>query len=433
MIASLNSRKIIYFLLVFFFINIKISKQINIFKISISSNETDLPILIIKSSDILGEKDIIPSLLSPILLINEDFKDESTVQYIYANFTINNKIENTSWVLQNLTMLKEYNVVAGNKRFGNPLENCYLGLSSKNWTFLNNSQILLNRLKEKDKSFQRIFSFDKWFIDKKNKLIITSLIIGDVNDHFKLNNTDINGIIGECQVDKDYYYWGCPFTDMQFNNNITNLKKENSTEYYKIYFSSEEYIIRFPISFNKTFHNITGGKCKNLTDIVDSIDYLLTCDNFFNEEGYAKLTLISKNMNITIQIDNKKRFSKGEDDKFTKSRIKFENIDDFILPLIMFKEFDIQFDAENDKIKFYTTDKSILQVKKEKEKEKEKKSSNAGTIILIIFIIILILVLGFGVFWLIKNRRGSVEKNINKYNKFDEDENFQKMNEQRVF
>ena len=42
-------------------------------------------------------------------------------------------------------------------------------------------------------------------------------------------------------------------------------------------------------------------------------------------------------------------------------------------------------------------------------------------------------VLSFGVFWFIKKRKGSIEKNINKYNKFDEDDNFKNLNEQRVF
>ena len=84
------------------------------------------------------------------------------------------------------------------------------------------------------------------------------------------------------------------------------------------------------------------------------------------------------------------------------------------------------------------SNKTILELKKEEEdnserKEEENDSTNVGKIILIIFIIILILVLGFGVFWFVKKKRASAEKNLNKYNKFEEDDSFQNMNEKKVF
>ena len=53
--------------------------------------------------------------------------------------------------------------------------------------------------------------------------------------------------------------------------------------------------------------------------------------------------------------------------------------------------------------------------------------------LLIIFLILLTLALGLGIFWFIKQKRASVEKNINKYNKFEDEDNFQDLNEKRVF
>ena len=94
----------------------------------------------------------------------------------------------------------------------------------------------------------------------------------------------------------------------------------------------------------------------------------------------------------------------------------------------------MQFDAENYKINFYTTDESILKIKKEQKEDKKKgSSSKVGTVFLVIFIILLILGLGCGAFWLLKKRRNSVEKNINKYNKFEDEDNFQDMNDKRIF
>ena len=145
--------------------------------------------------------------------------------------------------------------------------------------------------------------------------------------------------------------------------------------------------------------------------------------------------MISLSIKITIEIDSQKRFD--ENKTSDKTNIRYEKVDYFILPLIMFKNFHIQFDAENDTIKFYTEEKGILDVPEEEEEEDKKSnnnSSNVGAVFLIIFIIILVIALSFGVFWLIRKRKGSVEKNINKYNKFDEDDNYQNLSEQnKVF
>ena len=99
----------------------------------------------------------------------------------------------------------------------------------------------------------------------------------------------------------------------------------------------------------------------------------------------------------------------------------------------MFKNFHVQFDDENDLIKFYTTNQSILQIYGKNEKKDNDSKGNVGKAFLIIFIILLIVALLVIAFWLIKKRKGKVEKSINKYNKFEDEDNFQNMNDKRVF
>ena len=208
------------------------------------------------------------------------------------------------------------------------------------------------------------------------------------------------------------------------NKKISLLKDENN--YYQIYFSTEDHKIVIPSSFIDNFTNITENACRE-----DASSGFL-CE-FFDDKDCVEVKLMIENkMNITIEIDRMNRYIiQKENIEENKTRIiKGEN-DYFILPLIMFKNFYVQFDAENHKISFYTMDKSILEVYE--DKKTSNKDSNAGTVFLVIFIILLVLALGFGIFWFIKRRRTSVEKNINKYNKFEDEDNFKDMNEKRVF
>ena len=377
-------------------------------------------------------KEWIPSLFIPMLLSidplnnREDALENCEAIIPTISLTRNNKIKVfNSEFLDFIATLGVIRFVSDIEQYTNK---CFFGLSSRNSNFsnLNDSLIFINRLKEDKEIEQKIFSFDKWIIDENLRKIDINFYFGYEHDDFKKKNKD--GIIGECEVDKDYIYWGCPFNYMMINNETINLINKDKKPY-KIYFSTENYNIIFPQTFNDTFINATGRKCSYNPEHItgEEEDYYLQCNDTFNNKSYIPLQLKYKDMIITIEIDNKSKYSKGNNEN--RTRIRFENVDYFILPLIMFKNFHILFDAENNKIKFYTTNESILQVKK----GKKKNSSNASTVFLIIFIIILILAIGYAVFWLIKKRRGSIEKNINKYNKFDEDDNFQNMNEKRVF
>ena len=309
-------------------------------------------------------------------------------------------------------LLEDLNVTLGIIRFFSLTKltgNCYLGLSNKIGDFsLNNDSILIYKL-EKQGKYRNIFSFDKWDINKKE--ITQNFYIGYAHSDFTLKN-DNDGIIGECDVNKDYKYWGCSFSYMIINNNTIGLTKSND-ELYKIYLSSENHNIIFPKSFFERFNNSTEGKCSYNPDNPSLDNFFLTCEDLFNSENYISLQLVSEDMEITIEIDNKYKYSSGDFDIQNMTRIRFEEkSEDFIFPLIMFKNFHIQFDAENNKIKFYTKNSTLLKDKR-KKKNDNKNSSNAATVFLMIFIIILILAIAFGVFWFIRKRKNSLEKNIN--------------------
>ena len=142
----------------------------------------------------------------------------------------------------------------------------------------------------------------------------------------------------------------------------------NNNELYPIYFTSETYNIFIPISFKDNFNLLTNNKCFYSESDNEFYTY---CENFFNEDLYQKIQLINDDMKITIEIDSAKRFTTDNNELKNKTRIRFHNFDYFIFPLIMFKNFHVQFDAENNIIQFYTTNKSILSIKNE-EKTKKK-------------------------------------------------------------
>ena len=443
MINAFKSKKNFELFLFFFIINILFSKQIyKTFKLKISLIDNQLGTLYILNNTVIDmfsitedKKNIneckwIPSLNNPLFLVphtivldNPELKDNikiiKSILFKEANFGI---------VLYNYPILNYNNAFLARPRATNIGQNCYFGLSNglSEYEYLIEDDITLNKLKNNSEITNKIFSFSKWPLNSKEE-IITNLYFGDIHENF--NSTE--GIIGTCDSDKEDPFWGCNFSYISFNNNSIDLKKDDDDDdYYKIFFSSEIYDILIPETFRKNFNIVTDNAC-----LENDFGEISCNQSFFNNKQYAEIELIYEDkMNITIEIDNVNRFLNENEENENLTRIKFGNYEHFFLPLIMFKNFHIQFDAENYKINFYTTDNRILQVKKDKKREENKKgSSNAGMVFLVIFIILLALALGFGIFWIIRRRRNSVEKNINKYNKFEDEENYQDMNAKRIF
>lgn len=424
---DMNKKKLIYTLFILCVISTSsVEVNLNKFEMSADFEGYELSILNIKNEESYDFCNIwIPSIFTPFILTNETIAHNSKI-YKKIEVSLFSK-EDFQVTLFNYTFLNHYNLTVGKERYSNYIDNCYFGLLNKTNAYPNieDFNMVLNQLVKREYIEKKIFSFDNWTIN--NEGIKSYFYLGYSHEKFDTNKNK-EGVIGKCQVIKDGLYWGCTFNEISYNNNIIDLKNEEG-DLYKIYFSSENYNITFPKSFEAKFNNITNNSCYYQTDSQGEVTNL-NCKNFFNEEGIAFLSLIDDNMRITIEIDNKYRFLKKDENDKIKSRIKYQDKDYFIFPLIMFKNFHIQFDAENDIISFYTKDKSILQLKK--EKKEKKKSSNGIKVFLIILIIIIIISLGVGIFWFLKRRR-SKSKDINKYNRFEDEEDFQNMNEKRVF
>lgn len=212
---------------------------------------------------------------------------------------------------------------------------------------------------------------------------------------------------------------------MLFNNIKIPLTNENGN-LYKIYFASETHNLIFPKSYEDIFAKESNYSCQ-----IDTKNYL-KCNKFFDNSNHLPLQLTEENDKfiITGEVDNLNRFSNYEESRKDLARITFdEKISYIILPLIVFKEFDIQFNADKGQISFYTDNSTILKVK---EKANES-SSSAGTILIIVLIVIIIisLILGFHLFF-IKSKR-CVERNINQFSKFEDEESYQNINEKKVF
>ena len=420
-----KSKKFSLFLF-YFLINISFSIQkVKKFNLGIPINQDKLGSLYFTEENFIETCNWIPSLFNPILLA----KDMTIINGILienSQFTLNSPIfynqpHGFQVELYMDVIFSEYNLFLAESTRKNALDNCYFGISSRieDYKGLNETQITLNQLKNQD---EKIFSFDKW--DLNSKFINSTFYFGGSNEVFRLNN----GNIGTCSSYGKGFSWGCFFKEMIFNNTNIPLKFDNGT-LYKIYFSTENHYLIFPEIFKEKLEKISNNKCQYKDDIDIS---KLVCKNYFNTREYFPIKFINDDMEITGEIDNENRFNEKDVNKIDNTRIIFKDIDYIILPLIVFKNFYIEFNAINNIISFYTDKDSILVVKS-KEQKNNNGSNTVLTIFIVILIIILILVLSFGIFYLIKNKNQNVEKSINKFNKLEEEEDFHNMNENRVF
>ena len=414
MIISTKNRKNIILFLICFILKISFSLQKYLaFRVNATITDNEFKIMHI-NNDLYNEDEhncqyYVPSLLIPIVLLPSIISTKDFISLdrkCIVNFPIF-KYE-FSIGLYKIPFLDFGNVIAGKERFGDELTDCLLGLSIGKPNFdINENEILLNHLYNYSYIERKIFSFDKWNIN--NKDISSNLYLGDIHENFISNN----GIIGKCKNYDNEPFWGCTFKEMIFNNSVVSLTNDNGI-YYKIYFSTETYNIIFPNSFKNKFKIITNNLCSESDNII-------ICHNVFDNENYFPLKLSNDKMAITTEIDNINRFSNKNSEDKDKTRIKFEDIDYFILPLIMFKRFHVQFDGNNNIISFYTTDSSILQIKGEKEEpinngnDDNNNNNNISTVLLICIIIIVVLVvIIIGLVIYICIRRKNIESNIKK-------------------
>ena len=295
---------------------------------------------------------------------------------------------------------------------------------------LNENEVLLSWLKQNNKINNRIFSFDKFILNENT--LNSVFYFGEVHNHFNPND----GIIGTCNLNEEDNFWGCSFNEMNINNKTIQLTNtEDNGKLYKIYLTTESYDITFPRNLitENDIHTLLEDKCT-----YDKANEYFECNNFFNGKDYIPLKLISQDLNITLELDKFNRYySNNNNDNKEIIKINFSDKGNYmIFPLIMFKQFHVQFNTEKKEINFYTNDTSLLQVKQEKKetpKNEDEGSSSSLTIFLVILIILLIIGIGFGIFYFLRLKRSRVEKDINRFTKFEDEEDFKNMNENKVY
>jgi len=360
-----------------------------------------------------------PSLFLPILYVPEptDINEGALIPQTKLNIKSPFFNDNKEFVVQ---MFKNISFLSDNLKgiLLRPLSanvyNCYFGISPRaNITGLEEGNVLLNELKDNNFIGKKIFSFQQW--DIISNPVKTKFYLGDSHNDFNSNT----GIIGTCESDTNDSLWGCSFKEMIFNN--INIPLTNENGQYKIYFASETHNLIFPNKFEEIIIKSSNNSCT-----INDEDYL-KCADFFKDSDYVPLQLTEANENfvITGQVDSMGRFNENKENK-DYARIQFEKIDYIILPLMAFKEFHVQFDADKYLVKFYTNNPNILKVKI------SKSGSSGLSVFIVLLIIIILLGLGFAVFWLMKNRRKD-GTNINKFSKFEDEEDYQNMNEKKVF
>ncbi len=414
-----------YYILLYIIINIFIPQQ-NCYEFNVQAEkkESSLGNLNINNSKVCQY--LIPSLFYSILILHQSYdKGEKVRQDIKVKTPFTDKtIEGSLFQMTDEDCLNNFRLyyITHIETF------CYFGLSMnyQNETIgLDENQMILSCLIDNKKIEKKIFSFDKFILNSDS--IDTILYLGEIHKDFSSND----GIIGTIKSNEEDNFWGFSFNEMSFNNKNLSLIKEDN-KLYKIYLTTDDYNIKFPRTLinNSDIEDLFDNKC----------DYkrsgYVECENFFNDKDYIPLKLMSKDINITLELDKFNRYySKNNNDK---ERINIKLSDDIhfiIFPLIMFKQFHVQFDAEKKVINFYTKNSSLLQVKKEDhEASKNEEGSSSGlTTFLVILIILIIIGIGFGVFYFLRKRKNKVEKDINRFTKFEDEEDFKNMNENKVY
>ena len=404
---------------------INISSETNELVYDIISNKTNTdydlkPLSIISNDNICYS--YIPSLFNPIPLVRKGSYNGTLPQH-FRIVILNPIMEKSTYDISLGNVMDDNIYVAFGIKNINSKDNCYFGLSSglQQSVDLKDKNSTLEYLKFTNQIDEKKFSLDKWDLYSDQNKIKSKLYLGYNHKDFNSQNKKYIGTCKNIQEDK---YWGCYFNQMIFNNTKIPLNKSEQEDY-KIYFSSEIYTIKFPKYFEDIFFKASNGSCT-----YDYYEFKTICKNEFKEDLFIPLTLSNDNMDITLEIDSLRRFN-SEKDQDSIDMIFDDDIKDIIFPLIMFKNFHIQFDADKNIISFYSTNKNILHVKIKEETQQD--SSYALTVFLVILIIILLLGLGFGVFYYFKKRRNGSSKEINKFTKFEDEDDFKNMHEKKIY
>ena len=398
----------VFLVLCISFIN-SIYKEIEL-KLKNKETDYDLP-LYFETTDLCSKW--VPSLFSSVALIDNMISvmghyktiiDNIYIQNIftikYFDQPIQSKIFLYTSIFNEIYIAKTYNLF--------PIiwpKYCLFGLDYSEIIYnkqnLNTIKNLLPKQIEKN-----IFSFGKWDLTKQD-FIYSRFYIGDYHENF-------SGNTGTCNIQNETNYYGCIFNEFIFLNETYSLINENNNKPYIIYFSSEFNKIYFPKNFENKIKNCYLQK--NKSEFI--------CEKLKNKD-YLSLKLRNDNMEITLEVDKINRFYNYSSSDGT-TNILFHDFEYIIFPLVMLKNFHVQFDVEKKVISFFSNDTSILKVKKKTNETQKNENSDGISIGIIIFIIILCIILigfigFFYYFFYYKKKYLNLEKKFIKYSKFDDE------------
>ena len=251
-------------------------------------------------------------------------------------------------------------------------------------------------------SIKKIFSIKQWtrtLYAFKSKFSST-LCLGE--QHSDFSDTDN---VGNCPIaNTDSPFWNCQFSQMTLNNKNFSLINPTTEKLYEVRFIIESKKIVFPTRFKNLIavqYSSTGSEC--YIDTTTKKTELLLCKQM-TEDDEDTIPIRFLNANGTVQlkgeIDNENYLSDWTDVSPFPTNIYFDNIDYIVMPLLVFKKFHVLFDGENNKISFFSEDKSLLKLieQKEEKKETEDETDNLEyfknhifTTILIIAIVCLVI------------------------------------------
>ena len=162
------SKNQIYLIIITFLINLRLCLNEYLALLLQANIKEEFEIIHFKNDfdkDICQE--LIPSLFSPILLAHHEIEIDKP--RIYEPIEINLppiSIEDFRIDIYNYSFLNKYHVLLGQERFSSFLTYCYLALSFNFTDRLNESSSFLNKLKENNQITKKVFSFDKWILNK---------------------------------------------------------------------------------------------------------------------------------------------------------------------------------------------------------------------------------------------------------------------------
>ena len=232
------------------------------------------------------------------------------------------------------------------------------------------SESTLNLLADK-LSIKKVFSIQPWTKTKYNsKSKFTSkLCLGETHGDFSDTEN-----VGSCSIaNEDSPFWNCQFSQMIINNLNISLTNPKTEKPYEIRFIIESKNIVFPIKLKNQIavkYSSTGSQCY-IDSTIKKKDLLLCYQMTEDDEETIPITFINaeETMRIKGEIDNENYLSYWGDDVTAAfpTNIYFSDIDYIIMPLTVFKKFHVLFDAENNKISFFSEDKSLLKLIEKKD------------------------------------------------------------------